>query len=402
MAVKPLTDWFGERRVAVEAVYLASKLNVEADEESRTEADACVGGWIWQSLHSLVGLGHLMLICVKKLLSFLFPSLDWPTLVSTLAGTIVRNSLDITFKPNVFDIHSGGGALSVSFQRSTPGRLESLRRILEERKVYCDVGSESDFSVRLVSGRESASTSISAGLQNGWLGCFGVSNLSVYYDDSYAYASGGAEADADCNGDRQERPGCIENPPTEAFPNRPLLAKTDIALTVSPPPQPLAEASQEAALFSTPVVPKEICREIASLLAVGVSTDQSTLVSKEFPFRSEEEDFSLKTPKLDRWISRRAKEKNVLKTVNSMKEMLIKTQLKIMDIDPPLIDLYSRVSATPDDIPAESEDNQLSAPHLLKDESAFTTGKETREHLFTGEFLSLMLWEANQDETSKT
>lgn len=187
MAVKALTDWFGERRVAVEAVYLASKLNVEADEESRTEADACVGGWIWQSLHSLVGLGHLMLICwptlgirncllwfprdrnrelwqqmrwlwigagckvtpssfawfsfvstksgVKKLLSFLFPSLDWPTLVSTLAGTIVRNSLDITFKPNVFDIHSGGGALSVSFQRSTPGRLESLRRILKERRV---------------------------------------------------------------------------------------------------------------------------------------------------------------------------------------------------------------------------------------------------------------------------
>lgn len=33
---------------------------------------------------------------------------------------------------------------------------------------------------------------------------FEPNQLSVYYDDSYAYASGGAEADADCNGDRQE------------------------------------------------------------------------------------------------------------------------------------------------------------------------------------------------------
>ncbi|KZR97418.1 Uncharacterized protein APZ42_007730, partial [Daphnia magna] len=269
---------------------------------------------------------------------------------------------------------------------------------------------------------------------------------SEYYDDSYAYPSGYAEVDADCDGDRQEvtdewyeeeetvergrswRPGCIENPSTETLPNGPLTEKTGTVLEIPPSPQPLVEASQDAASISIPIVPKEICREIASLLAVGVSTDQSKLVSKEFPLRFEEEDFSLKPPKLDGWMGRRAKEKNVLKTVNSMEETLIKTQLKIMDIGPPLIDLYSRVSATTDDTPAgvrlrrslqaalqqwgrafahisrKRRESVVSATdprvsYLLKDESAFTTGKEAREHLFTGEFLSLMLKEASQDET---
>ncbi len=36
---------------------------------------------------------------------------------------------------------------------------------------------------------------------------------------------------------------------------------------------------------------------------------------------------------------------------------------------------------------------------MLKDDSVFTTGKEARELLFTGNFLELMLKEANQDET---
>ncbi len=37
--------------------------------------------------------------------------------------------------------------------------------------------------------------------------------------------------------------------------------------------------------------------------------------------------------------------------------------------------------------------------YLLKDEAIFTSGKEAHEHLFTGDFLNLMLKKASQDET---
>jgi hypothetical protein len=46
-------------------------------------------------------------------------------------------------------------------------------------------------------------------------------------------------------------------------------------------------------------VPKAICEEIASLLSVGVSTEQSKLNSKEFQLAYEVTDFSLMPPKLD-------------------------------------------------------------------------------------------------------
>ena len=85
-----------------------------------------------------------------------------------------------------------------------------------------------------------------------------------------------------------------------------------------------------------------------------------------------------------------------------------------MDIGPPLIDHYARVSATADDSPAGVRSrrslqaalqqwrrayahisrkrreavNSATDPrveYLLKDETIFTSGKEAREHLFTGE-----------------
>jgi hypothetical protein len=46
-------------------------------------------------------------------------------------------------------------------------------------------------------------------------------------------------------------------------------------------------------------------------------------------------------PKLDAWISYRSKDKGVLKSAYARKEALVRTQLKIMDIGPPLVDLYS-------------------------------------------------------------
>ncbi|KAI9555982.1 hypothetical protein GHT06_018540 [Daphnia sinensis] len=176
---------------------------------------------------------------------------------------------------------------------------------------------------------------------------------------------------------------------------------------------------------------QELSQEISSLLSAGVSTDQSKLLSKEFPIAFEEENFTLKPPKLDGWMSRRARDKNTLKTVNSSEESLIKTQLKIMDIGQPLIDLYVRVVAVAHGTPAgvrsrrslqaalqqwgrayahisrKRRETIVNATdpridYLLKDETVFTRGKEACEHLFTGEFLDLMLKEASQDEVSFT
>ncbi|KAK4027432.1 hypothetical protein OUZ56_016478 [Daphnia magna] len=94
---------------------------------------------------------------------------------------------------------------------------------------------------------------------------------------------------------------------------------------------------------------------------------------------------------------------------------------------PPLIDLYARMSATQDDTPAGVRSRRTlqaalqqwgrafahisrnrreavinvtdpRVDYLLKDKAVFTTGKEAREHLFTGEFLNLMLKEASQDD----
>jgi hypothetical protein len=50
---------------------------------------------------------------------------------------------------------------------------------------------------------------------------------------------------------------------------------------------PLAENAQDATLFPASAVSKDICQEITLLLSAGVSTDQSKLVSKEFPLTFE-------------------------------------------------------------------------------------------------------------------
>ena len=67
-------------------------------------------------------------------------------------------------------------------------------------------------------------------------------------------------------------------------------------------------------------------------------------------------------------MSRRAREKNTLKTVSSTEESLIKSQLKTMDIGPPVIDLYARVSDTQREehtlTSQENAESQLSAPQI--------------------------------------
>ena len=63
---------------------------------------------------------------------------------------------------------------------------------------------------------------------------------------------------------------------------------------------------------------------------------QSKLILAEFPLSFEEGGFSLKPPKMDNFLLRRAKSKSMLKEVQNKDEALNKIQLKIMDIAPPL------------------------------------------------------------------
>jgi hypothetical protein len=49
----------------------------------------------------------------------------------------------------------------------------------------------------------------------------------------------------------------------------------------------------------------------------------------------------VRPPKLGGYFQRRAKEKNVFKSVISAKEMLIAVQHKVCDIAAPLVDLYA-------------------------------------------------------------
>ena len=74
----------------------------------------------------------------------------------------------------------------------------------------------------------------------------------------------------------------------------------------------------------------------------GITTDASKATNKEFPFAFEEEDFSLKPPKLDGWVRRRASEKKASKAVETNDSCLSLIQLKIMDVVPPILDLYTR------------------------------------------------------------
>ncbi|EFX61305.1 hypothetical protein DAPPUDRAFT_340201, partial [Daphnia pulex] len=83
----------------------------------------------------------------------------------------------------------------------------------------------------------------------------------------------------------------------------------------------------------------------------GISTDTSKAISGEFPLEFVDAEFSLKPPKLDGWISRRAllkTDKSIVRSFNAAEESFTKAQLRIMDIAPPLIDLYARLNSLPD------------------------------------------------------
>jgi hypothetical protein len=159
----------------------------------------------------------------------------------------------------------------------------------------------------------------------------------------------------------------------------------------------------------------------------GVTAEQSKAISKKYSLTFSDETFSIKPPKLDGFMQRRAKDKDRLKAVNAAEDSLVSTQLKIMDIAPPLIDLYTRVSELEDGKKKSTTNECLQAvlqqwarayfhitrqrrrtavslvepdfDFLCAEPDSFAPGKEARELLFTAKFLESMLREASQDAT---
>ncbi|KAK4007691.1 hypothetical protein OUZ56_012844 [Daphnia magna] len=172
-------------------------------------------------------------------------------------------------------------------------------------------------------------------------------------------------------------------------------------------------------------VSREISDEISLLITKGISTKSSKSISKEFALEYVDAEFYLRPPKLDGWISRRAlllPDKGTLKAINASEESFAKTQLRIMDISPPLVDLYARLSSLPDSeslkrpmqaalqqwgpayfyITKERRSAVMSlaepgAEYSLRDPDAFEGGKEACSFLFTEKYLQAMLTDASQD-----
>ena len=86
-----------------------------------------------------------------------------------------------------------------------------------------------------------------------------------------------------------------------------------------------------------------ISDEVGIWQTSGLSTDESKSISKKFELVFEDPAFSINPPRLDGFMLRHAKDKDRVKAVNASEEALIQTQLKIMDIAPPLLDLYTKV-----------------------------------------------------------
>ncbi|KAK4003718.1 hypothetical protein OUZ56_005473 [Daphnia magna] len=175
------------------------------------------------------------------------------------------------------------------------------------------------------------------------------------------------------------------------------------------------------------MIPRPISDELTIFLLKPLSGEESKAISKRFPMVFEDPDFGLKPSKLDGYMQRQAKDMGVLKAVNTTEDVLITAQLKIMDVAPPLVDLYARFSA-----PGGGEAEELikvsveaalrqwgraflhvtklrgqavisrvehKSEFILSDPEVFAPGKEARELLFTDRFLSAMLKEAKQDAT---
>lgn len=226
-----------------------------------------------------------------------------------------------------------------------------------------------------------------------------------------------AEVDLSTENDRENvTAGANESVPTE------------FTRTTPPAPSSLGEVNLPGTSGQQPlVIPQTISEMISGWMTCGISTDASRAISKEFALEFADTEFSLKPPKLDGWMSRRAllkSDKNLPKSINAMEDTLTKAQLKIMDIAPPLVDLYARLCTLPDSLAAKRSveaalqqwgrayfsitekrrDSVIAlvepeSDFLLRDTNAFDVGREARTFLFTEKYLQAMLTNASQDNT---
>ena len=137
-----------------------------------------------------------------------------------------------------------------------------------------------------------------------------------------------------------------EEPPEPPPAVKSKRASAAMPESVSPKPGPSKEKTPEPSDKAEPaplIVPQEVSDALSGWLTKGVSTEDSKAISKKTPLEFLDKEFSVKPPKLDGYMHRRAKDKGKLKAVNASEESLITTQLKIMDVGPPLIDLYTRI-----------------------------------------------------------
>ena len=103
------------------------------------------------------------------------------------------------------------------------------------------------------------------------------------------------------------------------------------------PTQPDGELNEafDGKVTPCPLVSSALCDEISGYFTSSITSVQSKSISAEFPLSFEEGGFSLKPPKMNNYLLRRAKSKSMLKEVQIKGEALTKIQLKIMDIAPP-------------------------------------------------------------------
>ncbi|EFX71953.1 hypothetical protein DAPPUDRAFT_111202 [Daphnia pulex] len=195
-----------------------------------------------------------------------------------------------------------------------------------------------------------------------------------------------------------------EEPPEPPPAVKSKRSSAAMPVSVSPKPGPLKERTPEPSEKAEPaplIVPQEVSDALSGWLMKGVSTEDSKAISKKTPLEFLDKEFSVKPPKLDGDMHRRAKDKGKLKA--------------IMDVGPPLIDLYTRILSLGEG-KTEKKAQELvqdalrqwarayhhitkqrrravialvepSFDFLTAEPEAFAPGKEARELLFTGKFL---------------
>ncbi|KZR97307.1 Uncharacterized protein APZ42_007900, partial [Daphnia magna] len=85
-------------------------------------------------------------------------------------------------------------------------------------------------------------------------------------------------------------------------------------------PEPSSQLASVSVEPTPLIVPQEVSEALSNWLTKGVSTDESKAISKRTPLEFADKEFSLKPPKLDGYMYRRAKDKGKLKAVNASEE----------------------------------------------------------------------------------